>query len=408
MGLTKQRWEEELERQYSTPEGGRNVCDRCVTDSLLKRALHIESDEGRCCSYCGAGGAADISVLLNEVGDAIMADYADPVEELSYISREGGYQGEVYVGSDILAELDLWTTCDGLYADVEEAFCDSYWCKRHYFSLDQYDVLRFGWEGFAKAVKHQTRYLLFDDSTDDLDASDPVPPSRVLTTIGQLFRDVDLFTDLPKGTKLVRVRVVDEDENPSTFEDLGPPPEQLAAQNRMSPAGIPMFYASFDELTSVLETYDPDLSEGQYRRKKLVLATFESVRDLRMLDHRRVPDLPSPFDAGRTLQRKKIRFLRDFVEDFSKPIKRDGRENFDYVPTQIVTEYVRHLLVDNDDCRIDGVLYPSAANPGQTAVVVFAGPELCGPRQHVPYATAPLLHLVRHHNAVPEEFISSV
>ena len=408
MGLTKRLWEEEEKRPYSIPEGGRDVCVRCVTDSFLKAALQSASDESRLCSYCGLGGAANISVLLNGIGEAIMADYTDPVEELPYESREGGYQGDVYRGHEILEVLDPWTNCDDLYADVEEAFFDGVWCKQDYYGLDQYDAYRVGWENFAKAVKHRTRYLFFDDSTLTRYTDDPVRPSRVLTTVGQLFRDYGLFTDIRKGTELVRVRVVDYDKNPSTADELGAPPALSAAQNRMSPAGISMFYACFDELTSVLETYDPKLVKGRHRRKKLVLATFETVRDLRLLDLERVPDLPSSFDPGRTSRRKRIRFLQDFVEDFSKPIERDGREHFDYVPTQIMTEYIRHRLMDNDDCRIDGVLYPSAKNPGRTAVVVFAGPELCGPRQDPPYATAPLLHLVRYRNAVPEEFISGV
>ena len=153
MGLTKRRLEEEQEGQYSTPPD-RYVCHRCVTDSLLKDALQSSADTELLCSYCGSEGAAGIGILLKEISDAITADYTDPANELPYESQSGGYQGEVYSGGEILEELGPWTANEDLYADVREAFSEGHWCKRHYYSLDEYEKHWIGWMEFAEIVKH--------------------------------------------------------------------------------------------------------------------------------------------------------------------------------------------------------------------------------------------------------------
>ena len=123
-----------------------------------------------------------------------------------------------------------------------------------------------------------------------------------------------------------------------------------------------------------------------------------------MLDLCRDLDFPSSFRVEQRRQRKVLGFLQDFIYDFSKPIDRDGKEHFEYVPTQVVTEYIRHRLVDNEGRKIDGILYKSAANSGKQAMVIFAGPEHCGAVQDAFHDAQTLLRLVRHRCAKPNEF----
>src|SRR3972149_6513608 len=103
MGFAKERWLEHQERGYTAPDE-RFVCAGCVTDPHLSAVLAEWRGEHRC-SYCGAPGAAEIEVLLDEIGDAILATHTDPVHELPYETREGGYQGVVTDGSDLVFEL---------------------------------------------------------------------------------------------------------------------------------------------------------------------------------------------------------------------------------------------------------------------------------------------------------------
>jgi RES domain len=58
----------------------------------------------------------------------------------------------------------------------------------------------------------------------------------------------------------------------------------------------------------------------------------------------------------------------------SRRIARDDRVHIEYVPTQVVTEYVR-TAVKIDARRVDGIRYQSSRRKAQTALVLFADQE---------------------------------
>jgi len=70
-------------------------------------------------------------------------------------------------------------------------------------------------------------------------------------------------------------------------------------------------------------------------------------------------------------------YLEDFVTDISKEIEKDGREQIDYVPTQIVTEHLRYVYNDENNGKIYGLIYPSSKNKGKNSVVIFCENEHC-------------------------------
>ena len=150
-----------------------------------------------------------------------------------------------------------------------------------------------------------------------------------------------------------------------------PPADKAVFANRMSPSGIPMFYGAFDVKTALKETYETSEDEV-----KAFCATFKAVRDLVVIDMSSEFEIPSLFDAERRYKRGAIKFLIDFVEDFSKPIQRSDGAHVEYVPTQIVTEYFRHLLTVNNQ-RIDAVIYPSSKEKSGKAIVIFANSAQC-------------------------------
>ena len=69
--------------------------------------------------------------------------------------------------------------------------------------------------------------------------------------------------------------------------------------------------------------------------------------------------------------RRAIEFLAHISEEISKPITRDGHQHIEYVPTQVVTEFIRaqELL---GRAAIDGIKYESARNTGHSSYVLFA------------------------------------
>jgi len=109
----------------------------------------------------------------------------------------------------------------------------------------------------------------------------------------------------------------------------------------MSPAGIPMFYGAVDGYTAVAET-----PTGRIEKSQIIsVAEFVSVKEFWVVDLSTLPRIPSRFSETSRHERGAIRFLHDFVSDLSKPVKKDGREHIEYVPTQIVTEYFRHVFI---------------------------------------------------------------
>lgn len=72
--------------------------------------------------------------------------------------------------------------------------------------------------------------------------------------------------------------------------------------------------------------------------------------------------MPSLFDKKNRYARDVIRFLNKFSVKVSSPIERDGREHTEYVPTQMLSEYFRHIFKYKKH-SIDGILYPRVSLP---------------------------------------------
>jgi len=142
----------------------------------------------------------------------------------------------------------------------------------------------------------------------------------------------------------------------------------------MSPAGISMFYGSFEIETAISETYETEKKVS----KELVCATFNPVRALYVIDLSEKVEIPSLFDEIKREDRFLLKFLKDFISDFSKPIERIDRAHVDYVPTQVVTEYIRHIFPHTRfGSEIDGIVYPSSKDKALKCVVIFASSEQC-------------------------------
>lgn len=369
MGITKRLWEEAMERGYSVPDAN-YVCASCVSNILLKEALKAEALDDVACDYCESMGAAPIEVLLNEISDAAFAGFTDAANELPYESREGGYQGQIWESWEILEMIDGWTENERLVEDVAVAFSDVPWCKVNHLSLDAEQTLRYGWNDFTAQIKHRTRYLFLQERGDG--QHDEIPPGMMLAEVEKLL--ATLVEVMERGSTLFRVRVIDEGERLSLPSELGPPtPDKAMVDNRMSPTGIPLFYAAEDVETAVAETLDPVRTDG----RSLAIGQWRVVRDLTLLDLTNLPEIPDPFDHDNAWKSHRVKFIHAFVRDLTKPIDR-AAASVEYVPTQAVAEHVRVRMRTEDGRRVDGIRYRSSQREGGVAVVIFARQENCG------------------------------
>lgn len=135
----------------------------------------------------------------------------------------------------------------------------------------------------------------------------------------------------------------------------------------MSPPGVVMTYASEDEQTALAETAT---APGTY-----AVGEFVTERDAFVLDLTQLPPVPSFFaELPDTLEydpRPRLAFLHHVSREISRPVARDDRVHIEYVPTQVVTEYVR-TVVTTKKGKVDGIRYRSSRKGGQASVVLFA------------------------------------
>lgn len=227
-------------------------------------------------------------------------------------------------------------------------------------------ALRYAWNDFREKVKHRTRFVFLSIREEPSSYPDDFTTSEILEKLISIIRIHEILVDIALGRTFFRGRMVGEpesaDHNAST---LGPPPPMVASANRMSPAGISMFYGCDDIQTVVAEI-------GSHTAKRFaVIGAFETIRPLRMINLTSLP-VPNRFDPVKRQTYYELVFLHQFTRDLSATVTLDGSEHIEYVPTQVVTEYIRWL----PDITIDGILFRSSQNGGFSCVL-FCGPEGC-------------------------------
>lgn len=375
MGYWKNKQIEWDQRGFGDP-GDKYVCSLCVEDDALARWVDSAAQKQEC-SYCGREAnrpiAAPIEGLLFEFRNGLVKEWNHAIEELPYESREGGYQGSTYTLSDVLTfGMECPFRNEDLLEDVLEVFDDELWCQRDYFGLKDDDVLRFGWEHFAETVKHETRFLFTLTHDEHAEDAETISPGQFVQALGEVVDRVDLLTRLSPGTPVFRAREHANDERVETGSALGSPPiDRARVANRMSPAGIPLFYGSFDRATATAEI------EPVKAGRTVTSGIFRLARPIVVVDLCDLPPIPSLFDRDPDSERSSLLFLHDFARDLAKPIDRDGRESYEYVPTQIITEYLRRVFVSSAGKRPQGILYRSSVRPAGKNCVLFFENDQC-------------------------------
>jgi hypothetical protein len=379
MGMAKRLFEERWERGWDSVN--KFVCGDCFNDQALQDVVGNKAEEKHC-DYCGQESddviAAPVDAILEVIGESIRTEYGNPDDEgVPYETAEGGYQGETLSTGEVLEEVGDPFENDQLRDDVLTAFNDSgLWCQKHFWQLPKAEALRYGWAHFCKLVKYRARYvfLVAPDGSEGNHDPDHITPARFLEEFADIVQDSGLIQDHPAGSGWWRARWVEPAKKVMLPGDLSPPPLKYAKNaNRMSPAGIPMFYGSTNKDTAAAET----LNKNEPTKEEVVQGQFQTARTFKVLDLRNPPPAPSIFDEARRHLRAGLKFLRHFVRDLSAPIEKDGREHIEYVPTQIVTEYFRHVYKTPEGEPVQGILFMSAREHGGENCVLFFENEDC-------------------------------
>lgn len=397
MSLSKRRFERQETEGWNSVGGA--VCPKCFTDDSIQRFIKANLTEGKC-SYCGHSNgssliAASVDEVLSFISIGLSREYDIPENCLPWDSEEGGWQLATPDDSyDLIRELDICSETSGdLLDDIVGAFSGRQFVRRDPLTLSEAEGLKYSWDAFCEHTKHETRFVFFRDRQtrrpknqlwsqgDDLNKHSP--PHWILLGLGEIVKRHQLIKKLPKGTEIFRARQHEATVSYTTAETLGTPPKHRASQSRMSPAGIPMFYGAGDIHTALVEIYD----YKDAAKDTVTVGTFETTRQMSLLDLTDLPRVPSIFNSSLYDLRPPLIFLRHFQREVSEPVERDGREHYEYVPTQIVAEYFRQVFRFNRR-RIDGIKFKSSRSRRGVCYCIFADANACtdGPnpkREHL-------------------------
>lgn len=363
----------------SAPAEGHSVCSKCFEDEDIE--AFIESHAvSQTCDFCGRKSrtravAAPLDEVVDFMFSALDREYERAVEALGWDSREGGFQGSHWDSRELLMEeigLELPGDRDDHLLDIlVDCFGDEPWCERDPYALREDQRLIGSWQDFCEFIKHKRRYFFLQQSEEGSRRErEYLTPSELLDFIGSTVNDHELVKNFPEGSLVYRARQKKTGEILDSSYDFGPPPTERATRsNRMSPAGIVMFYGSDDWQTAVAEIDDtPELG--------IAVGTFRTTREARVLDLR-LARLPRPFrffeqqSDSSEVNRYSLDFLHSFVRSLAIKVEPGEREHIDYVPTQVVTEWFRSSF-QHDGFSIDGIRYTSAQRARGTSVVLFA------------------------------------
>lgn len=234
----------------TSPAEGYFVCPNCFGDNFIKAFIEDAASSTEC-DFCGRQSeTTNIAARLDEVVELILEavdrEYQRAVEVLSYESAEGGFQGAHWDSRDMIERigLDLPNDDGTLFEILVDCFGDEPWCERNPYSLREDELLVFSWERFSEFIKYARRYFFFQKN-EEFEDREYLAPAALLKFISETVRSLGLVKILREGTLIYRARQFEAGKTLKTSYDFAPPPQERAIKsNRMSPAGIVMFYAA--------------------------------------------------------------------------------------------------------------------------------------------------------------------
>ena len=377
MGRVKELYAEMLENGYeSLPRGEKFVCPHHFNDPYLSAYVAQHTESGTC-SYCGRqGSVADMSDVVEHIGFVVKmyfnnldeeclplaSTYFDDKDEVvPGIKRVGCYaapaEADDYLSTpDLLDALNAYTDNDSLNDDIDNVFIDQAWIKKEAFEPWRSERMTWLWNHFSAMVKTTRRYTFWSIPSSDDGCSGLL--TDILHDLGRALVTTDLIKEIPVGTSLFRVRSLSEIRSSYGFNDITSAPDGIGGQCRMSPAGVSMFYGAYDKETALAEC----LKCSDYVAH--LVGEFRTKVPLHVVDLTSLPCYVSIWMNNW----ESVLFLKSFHSSITRPIG-DDKENIDYVPSQVFTEYLRWMFRDKDGASIDGVIYQSCKMDSKNIVL---------------------------------------
>jgi hypothetical protein len=362
VGRAKEEWMRYQDEHWAPIDDERSVCQECFEDHAIQRFI-VARASGIGCDFCEDHGShrrksIELNAVIEFIAEAILREYGDPAGVLPWDSEEGGYMfdSEMMSADELIMDL-VDTTHDEILELIISAFDEgASWVHSHALHGSPSETMNQLWTQFAESVMFEKRFFFPRASKTRVKNShrEPEQPADILNAISRQLKNFGLFVSEKKGLKIFRARSYQSNSRPPfDLKNFGVPDRETSMKfaNRMSPAGIPIFYGSEDADTAIAEVSGDE-------RQVIKVATFETNRKLQILDLTEIPPQTSIFDGDDWHTRQIVRFLNSFRYAIMKKVDRVGTEHVEYIPSQIFTEFIR-CRVKHLNNPIDGIAFPS-------------------------------------------------
>lgn len=365
MNIKKIKPGDDVENELYNLDTNEFVCSNHIDEEFIKNQILKNGKEGKC-NYCNKTlKVVELNDVLNLIIIGIKIQFEDPVNS-RYLNKEGehGYDGNTFDFNELWQDhlFDSLRIKKGLLsADIYKYLDNSsiYCCKNEFGSEEEF--LQDTWDHFKEIVKHKARFVFYTKNL--FKGYRTVDPFLILENVQNFIIKFGLFCELTVDTVLYRCRQHISGDEIKGAENMASTPFDKSKKNgRMNPAGISMFYCSRSMELTIIEVVDSKNKDQLF----FTTAIFRNKSKLKLVDLTNVPEQGSIFDESNNKDIDTILFLKEFLIDISKRID-DEDSIIEYVPTQIVTEYIKF----NQELNVDGIIYPSSKDKIHNNIVLF-------------------------------------
>lgn len=366
-------------------------CENCFSEKEISKFIRETGHSGNC-NYCKCNNVQVLS--LKKVGDFIKKGLKRAYEELeegtgamwdsderNYIDKYGDMAGQSiyeilieeynifsnYFESEDAKKLlkDIFEESKVPWRDVTKGASNEFediYDSRYAIRSDLYGVEivneHIAWKNFVYTTKYFNRFF---DTNPNCEKRE-----ELLKSLSSMLKYLEEYIE--KDTILYRVRQMEIEnintmDNNSFYKEISPAPNNYSKNNRMSPKGISYMYLGDNILTCCLETR---LEEN----RKALVGKFKPKKRLKIINLSKEIFIPSKSMFSDSYDHSD-NWINDFVADFEKEISKPILQNeneLEYVPTQILSEYIR-------SCGFDGIKFESSLAKGTFNYTLFCGPD---------------------------------
>ena len=349
------------------------ISEEPFDDYALKNFIRKNGIE----EYCDWTEKMAICISIEDLAEyiekSLLTEFDEPYALGAGYDKEEEYYEDRFPGllvqssEELLQDLMIDTPFE-VRDYIAKFLSNEYWTSKNLYSPSTGEILFKSWEQFTDLIKYKVRFMFFSKNLkrEKPTYEDYTNPYNILDEIGEGIKKHELVSSYkPYSLKIFRARQHSIDKVIKSVSELGSPPENRAQANRLSPAGIPMFYGAFDINTALIEVTD----FGKVNEAASV-GTFTNLQKLNLIDFSELKWI-SIFDLEKRHLRESYVLLGKFLSDLSSPISNDGTQHIDYVPTQVVTEYLKNTFTTDKEQEVHGLIYPSSKNKNKNCVVLF-------------------------------------